>query len=121
MALLTLAGVTVFPGCAAPAGPSPPGPVHVQYGIVVDQSDTCIEGATATIIGGERDGEVVTQKTPCTALDEEGELGGGFVVRGLTRGQTLTLRGSAPGSDSRDVSVVVPTFEVLVFRLTPRE
>ena len=83
-----------------------------MYGIVVDESGTCIKGATATIIGGARHGEVVTQVTPCSAHEEHN---GGFAIRKLASGQVLTVRGSAPGYESRDVirPISGPSFEPL--------
>jgi len=99
--------VIVFAGCSSssPTFPEPRPGVYVRYGIVVDESGICIKDATVTIVGGQRNGEFVTQRTPCSAFDAENESSGGFVITGLSVGDVLTLRGSAPGYDSRDVTV----------------
>jgi hypothetical protein len=110
MALVALAGIVVLAGCgSAPTAPTAPQFLAVS-GLVRDQGGMCIEDATVTIIGGERNGEVFRQATPCSWDEELGELEGGFEIRNLTSGEALTLRAGAPGYVSRDASVIVNRF-----------
>ena len=105
VALATLAGA-VLVGCGSATGPEwePPAGTLVLWGVVVDESGTCVTDATVTIIGGERHGEVIRQVTPCSVNED---LGRGFFIGKLSLGQRLTVRGSAPGYQSRDVNVLV--------------
>jgi hypothetical protein len=115
----TLAGVMVLAGCgSSPTGPggTPPVLYRPLSGIVVDQSGACIKDATATIVGGERHGEVARQTTPCSAQEDPEARTGGFVIANVPLGAVVTLRGSAAGYVSQDVNVrmVFPQDELVI-------
>jgi hypothetical protein len=90
--------------------PAPP-PTNVSsasamvWGFVVDASGVCVEGAAVQVVRGQRVGETVAQRTPCTAWDYDN----GFEFRPLTPGVSMTLRASAPGYVAREVTIVPQT------------
>ena len=81
--------------------------------MVVDaHTSSCIVGATVQVVRGQRLGESLTQTTPCGAWDYGGEI----QFKDLTPGVEMTLRASAPGYTSHELSVV-PRPQVVL--LTP--
>lgn len=71
-------------------------------GAVIDQSTAqCIANATVEVVSGPLAGTRQTQKAPCDAWNPYG-----FVVGGLPPGVAVTLRGSAPGYGSAQITVV---------------
>ena len=118
-ALVTLTGVMVFAGCGSsgpPTWPEPDPGVFLVYGVVLDKDGACLKDATVTIVGGPRDGEVFKQETPCGTGEDDKH---GFVVRGLSLGEVVMLRASAPDHISEDVvwQVRGPQTALLEFRL----
>lgn len=81
----TVAFTTTAPG-------PPPGSSAALWGFVADPSGVCIEGATVEVVGGQGLGQKVLQD-PCNVWS----YGGGFVIRDLIPGVSVTLRASAPG------------------------
>ena len=63
------------------------------WGMVIKSTGGCVDNATVEVVGGEPLGQIITQSTPCSVWD----YGGGFFLEGLTPGQEITLRASAPG------------------------
>ena len=84
----------------APAPPAPPTGSALLWVMVISESGACIEGATIQIVGAQGGGEPIPQKTPCGAWDYDG----GLLLRDLTPGVELTLRGAANGHGPREVS-----------------
>lgn len=76
-----------------PPPPPPPPPTAFLWGMVVDESGTCIVDATATVVAGQRLGQSINQITPCNVWSYYG----GFLFVGLTPGIEMTLRVAAPG------------------------
>ncbi|MEO7367208.1 MAG: Ig-like domain-containing protein, partial [Gemmatimonadaceae bacterium] len=70
------------------------------WGMVVDESGICIEGATVLVVRGQRAGETMAQKTPCGVWDYDG----GFFFENLTVGVGMTLQASAPGFEVQEQS-----------------
>ena len=72
------------------------------WGMVIDSTGGCVDNATVEIVGGEPFGQTITQTTPCSVWD----YGGGFFLEGLTPGQEITLRASAPGWSTEEKTFV---------------
>ncbi len=68
--------------------------------MVIEESGSCINGATIQIVRAESAGEPIPQKTPCGAWDYDG----GLLLTDLTAGVELTLRGAAIGYTRREMS-----------------
>ena len=63
-----------------------------------------MEGARVQIVGGPRSGETVAQSTPCNYWGYGGpSVDGGFMFVDLAPGVAVTLRGSAPRHQDREV------------------
>lgn len=113
IALGFLSSLTLL-GCSAenvqrlPTTPDPPPPPYQPaspawlWGMVVEDSGICIVDATVTVVRGQRVGETIKQETPCDAWG----YGGGFEFKNLTPGAEMTLRTSATGYVSEEVTVV---------------
>ena len=115
---LTLVSMVILLGCSEesnrriptlPTAPSPPAQPSSTpawlWGMVVDESGICIEGATATVVGGQAVGQTIAQTTPCDAWAYDG----GFFFRDLTPGVEMTIRATAPGRASEEQKVM-PSF-----------
>jgi len=85
-----------------PAPPVEEAPVASVWGMVVTQSGVCIDGATVTVVGGQRLGESIEQTTPCDAWG----YGGGFVFKNLTPRVAMTLRATAVGYGTEERTVI---------------
>jgi hypothetical protein len=72
------------------------------WGMVVEDSGICIEGATVTVVRGQGVGQSSTQTTPCDAWSYDG----GFAFNNLTPGVEMTLRTSAVGYAPVEKTVV---------------
>jgi hypothetical protein len=84
---------------------SPPVPSSSRASVwvlVVKDSGVCVEGATATVVRGQRLGQSVPQMTPCSVWD----YGGGIVFGDLTPGVEMALRVSAAGYVTQEVTVL---------------
>ena len=106
---LVLLATVVLPGCTEPAPTAPSllpqnggySPTSV-WGMVIEASGSCIRDAKIDVVQGQRLGETITQDTPCGYWD----YAGGFEIKNLTPGIELTLRASAPGYITKDLTVV---------------
>lgn len=85
---------------AAPAPPTPPTASALLWVMVISETGGCIEGATIQIVRAEGAGEPISQRTPCGAWDYDG----GLLLKDLTPGVKLTLRGAASGYAPREMS-----------------
>lgn len=72
------------------------------YGMVVESSGACLEGAKVEVIAGQAIGNVALQETPCGIWD----YGGGFWIKSLTLDVATTIRASAPGYSSRELATM---------------
>ena len=84
-----------------PPTPPPPQPSNLValWGIVVDPSGECIEGATVEVVAGPvLVGQKATQRLPC---DLTRSTGGFEFDEGVPMGGEMTLRASAPGYASQ--------------------
>jgi hypothetical protein len=88
----------------APAPPAPPPPTtgSALLWVMVLPSDSaiCIEGATIQIVGAQGAGEAIPQETPCDYWGYDG----GLLLKDLTPGVEVTLRGAATGYTPREMS-----------------
>ena len=91
------------PVAPAPAPPAPPptttGSAVLWVMVLPVGSALCIEGATIQIVGLQGAGEAIPQETPC---DYWGYYGG-LLLKDLTPGVEVTLRGAAPGYTPREM------------------
>ena len=85
---------------AAPASPTPTTGSALLWVMVLDDSGGCIEGATIQIVRAEGAGEAIPQSTPCDAWGYDG----GLLLKDLTPGVKLTLRGAASGYAPSEMS-----------------
>lgn len=90
-----------LPGPAPTPAPTP-GSTTSLWGMVISESGICIDGATVQVVQGDRPGEKITQATPCDAWGYDG----GFVITGVLSGVPVTLRASAAGYASQDLTVI---------------
>jgi hypothetical protein len=110
-----LLAVVALSGCAegaapydpaeAPPPPAPPPAVvpitgAFLWGVVVDRSGACLAKATVEVMSGPGAGERAEQVTPCGVWDSDG----GFLFTGLTSGVAMTIRASAPGYVTKEVT-----------------
>jgi hypothetical protein len=109
LAILTLAGCAGDLEQRSPTNPTPPVIPAVYdsvWGKVIDESGVCIVDAKVEVVSGQRVGQEITQGTPCSVwsygFPEDGE---GFGFTGLTPDGQMTLRASAKGYTSKDVTV----------------
>ena len=72
------------------------------WGMVVNEWGGCMQGGTVRIVRGQGEGISVEQETPCAWWD----YGGGFFISGLTPGDPMTLRATAPGYGGEEVTVI---------------
>ncbi len=80
----------------------PPHPIRTAvYGFVVESSGLCIEGATVQIVRGQASSQSITQITPCDAWG----YGNGFTFENLSAGVEVTIRASATGYVTKEVTV----------------
>ncbi len=91
----------------APAPPAPPAPPPSTTGsallwvmVLPADSAICVERATIQIVGAQGAGEAVPQETPC----DYWSYYGGVLLKNLTPGVEVTLRGAAPGYTPREMS-----------------
>jgi hypothetical protein len=70
--------------------------------MVISESGACIVGATVQVVQGDALGETITQTTPCDAWGYDG----GFVITGVLSGVPVTLRASAAGYASQNLTVI---------------
>jgi len=93
----------VAPPPVIPPVPVVPSSARVSvWVLVVEDSGVCVEGATATVIRGQKLGQSVPQITPCGVWD----YGGGIVFGDLTPGVEMVLRVSAAGYVTQEVTVL---------------
>ena len=95
------------PPPAPPAPAPPPSNMASLWGIVVDPSGVCIEGATVEVVGGRALlGQRVLQITPC----DHTRFTGGFEFDNVPLADVdeMILRASAPGYVSREKPAGVP-------------
>jgi|RhiMetdeSRZDD1v2_1073273.scaffolds.fasta_scaffold2485797_1 hypothetical protein len=126
LAAIVLAVFTLS-ACAGDTGPhAPPAPNEIVstpfpaaraflWGMIVEDSGVCIEGATVRVVRGQRAGESMTQTTPCDAWSF-----GGFTFRDLTPGVEMTLRASAPGYADEEQTVRPSSGPQQAMLFTPR-
>ena len=126
LAAIVLAVFTLS-ACAGDTGPhAPPAPNDIVstpfpaaraflWGMIVEDSGVCIEGATVRVVRGQRAGESMTQTTPCDAWSF-----GGFTFRDLTPGVEMTLRASAPGYADEEQTVRPSSGPQQAMLFTPR-
>jgi hypothetical protein len=99
---LVLASVIVtHVGCSGPTSQSftaPDSPIPAQprelgdlAGMVIDERDYCIVGATVVVVRGQRAGERVEQVIPCNKWD----AAVGFEFSGVVAGVEMTLLATA--------------------------
>jgi hypothetical protein len=90
-----------------PTAPTPTAPAPTVYnslsGKVFDEGAACIEGAKVQVMSGQRAGEEIVQQTPCDYWSYGGDEG--FEFTGLDPEAEMTLRASAKGYDSKEVTV----------------
>ena len=117
---LTVLGMLMLLGCSAeptpptaptaaptvPASPPPnPAPQPSTGGavwlMVAESSGICILGARVDVIAGQAVGQTAAQDHPCNIWDL-----GGIEFKNLTPGTALTVRASAPGYLTREMTVV---------------
>jgi hypothetical protein len=70
--------------------------------MVINETGSCIVGATVEVVRGQGFSQSITQTTPCDAWGDDG----GFVFRDLTPGAEMTLRTSALGYGALEKTVV---------------
>ena len=89
-------------GCSSGGYVSPiaPAPYGLLWGFVAKSSGACIEGAKVEVIAGQAIGEVALQKTPCNVWAESD----GFLIQPLTLNVAITVRASAPGYQSVELT-----------------
>ena len=92
--------IPTAPASPVPAPPAPPTGSALLWVMVIGDSGACIDGATIQIVRAEGPGEPIPQKTPCGAWDDDG----GLLLKDLTPGVELTLRGAADGYARREMS-----------------
>ena len=90
----------------APSSPTPtptptPNSFTNVYGFVLESSGLCIDGATVQIVRGQASSQIITQITPCDAWS----YGGGFTFENLTAGVEVTIRASATGYATKEMTV----------------
>ena len=91
------------PVAVAPAPPAPPpttGSALLWVMVLPAGSALCLEGATVQIVGAQGAGEAIPQETPC---DYWGYYGG-LLLKDLTPGVEVTLRGAATGYTPREMT-----------------
>jgi hypothetical protein len=111
-------------GCASPAAPLPstngptpsPQSPSLLSGKVLEPSGTCIRGAIVESIAGQAVGQKAVQTGSC---DYWSYGGGGFTFTDLTPGVLMTLRASAPGFITREISNVGPSQSEIIIDLEP--
>jgi hypothetical protein len=111
-----LFAAVILLGCSEQAGPllptglppdAPAPPIQSTtktflWGMVIENSGGCIDGATVAVIAGQGLGRTAAQQTPCGAWDYDG----GFQFTDLTAGVQMTLRVSAPGYAVKDTTLI---------------
>jgi hypothetical protein len=117
--ILTVAGCTSTPAAPLPSttGQTPQAPpARSLAGMVLEPSGACIRGATVESIAGQAVGQRVVQPGPC---DYWSYGGGGFTFTDLTPGVSVTLRASAPGFVTKEISNVGPGNLDILITLQP--
>jgi hypothetical protein len=92
----------LIPVPRSPVSPGP-APLITLWGFVVADHGGCVDSATVRIIQGQGLDQEVAQETPCDAWG----YSGGFQLRDLVPGQSLTIRAQAPGYES-GVRTLIP-------------
>lgn len=123
VATLTLLGCSRDSPQPSPAAPSPPSVPSASpasnnaflWAMVVDESGVCIDGATIQVVRGQSAGLSVPQTTPCAVWDYDG----GVFIKDLTPGVAMTLRATAPGWASLEMTVVPSSGQQGAVLLTP--
>jgi hypothetical protein len=85
-------GLTSDPDTPGPLTPGP-APLAQVWGMVVDENGVCIPNATVRVVQGQALDTSAAQTIPCDAWAYDG----GFLLRNLTPGLSMTIRASAPG------------------------
>lgn len=114
------ASISTTPNPPAPTAPDPPAatipdpparPARLTFVWVAVIGESlwgglCVPGATVEIVGGQGLGRRLTQTTRgCTTWDPDYEM----IFDGLNEGEEVTLRASASGYASKEITVI-PTF-----------
>ena len=89
------------PSTTTAPNPTPAPNSTAVYGFVLKSSGLCIEGATVQIVRGQASSQSITQITPCDAWS----YGNGFTFENLTAGVEVTIRASATGYVTKEVTV----------------
>jgi len=116
---LAALGVLLLVGCAPPPTAPDAGLASSVskaarlWGMAIEPSGICIAGARVVVIAGQSVGTTVVQETPCDVWG----YGGGFTLTGLTPGASMTLRVSAPGYVTRDISTTPTASQSTVFEI----
>lgn len=107
-------GVLVIVGCShSMTAPDPLTSSRTKlWGMVIEESGVCLVGGAVAVVG-QTGGASQVQETPCDVWG----YGGGFVLRDLQAGVLVTLRVSAPGYETRDVSVIPSLSQGTVFEV----
>ena len=86
-----------------PPNPTPPpNSLTNLQGFVVESGGRCIDGATVQIVRGQASSQSITQITPCDAWS----YGGGFTFENVTAGVGVTIRASATGYATKEMTVI---------------
>lgn len=106
---------TRLPSAPTPSGPSAPAPVASPslWGMVLEETGSCILGATVEVVRGQGAGQRLTQETPCGYWDD----GGGFIFRDLNPDIELTIRASASGYTTKE-KTVLPSSQIVFITLS---
>jgi hypothetical protein len=116
--IIVVAGCTSSPTAPLPptmgSNLSPPTVTPSIAGMVIDPNDgVCIRGATVESIAGQAVGQKVVQEGSCDYWSHDV----GFTFKELTPGILMTLRASAPGFATKDLSGVGPGQWDIVIKL----
>ena len=103
-ASMVVVAATFSIGCSgSAAGPSKLPTTASLWGMVVEPSGVCIEGASVEVMDGPALGQRIVQRTPCDVWADDG----GFLLTGVIPGAAMTLHATAPGR-ARVEKVFVP-------------
>ena len=89
---------------STPSNPNLPTPnlSGLVWMMAVGQSGGCVDDATLDVVGGQGVGRSSSQIVPCGVWDYEG----GIILRDLAPGVELTVRVSAPGYATKEMSLL---------------
>ena len=90
------------PSTTPAPNPTPAPNSTAVYGFVLKSSGLCIDGATVQIVRGQASSQSITQTTPCDAWS----YGGGFTFENVTAGVEVTIRASATGYATKEMTLI---------------